>query len=99
MLIGTRKEILKGIGERMRDRRLMCGLSQKEAAARSDVSVMTLQALEKGMGSSLWSLIALCRTYGHTQWVYELAPDERIEHVIAVNAGRKRLRASKSREA
>lgn len=95
MLSGTKKEILKGIGERLRYRRLICGLSQKEAAERSGVSTMTLQALEKGSGSSLWTLVSLCRTYGHTQWIYELAPEEMLDHVIALNTGKVRQRASK----
>lgn len=98
MLTGTKIEILKDIGDRIRQRRLMCGLSQKTAAERSGISVMTLQALEKGKGSSLWTLVSLCRTYDHTQWIHELAPDEEIRHIIAVNSGKVRQRASKRKE-
>ena len=95
MLYGNKAEILKGIGERMRERRLILNLSQQEAAERSGISVVTLQNLEKGKGSSLWALVSLCRTYDHTQWIYELAPDELIASSVAAASGKHRLRAAK----
>lgn len=95
MLYGNKAEILKGIGERMRKRRLLLNLSQQLAAERSGLSVVTLQNLEKGKGSSLWALVSLCRTYGHTNWILELAPEENIEYSIAANTGKERIRAAK----
>ena len=97
MLYGSKKEILIDIGERMRARRLMLNMSQQVAAERSGISVVTLQNLEKGKGSSLWALVSLCRTYDHTNWILELSPEERIEQRIVENTGVRRVRASKKR--
>ena len=97
MIYGTKKEILSDIGKRLRARRLLLNMSQQSAAERSGISVVTLQNLEKGRGSSLWAMVSLCRTYDHTNWIFELAPEERIEHRIVESGEVRRVRASKRR--
>ena len=97
MLYGNREEVLRLIGEKMRARRLMCNLSQQVAAERSGITANTVQNLEKGSGSSLWAFISLCRTYNHSDWVYDLAPVENLDYIVAEQTRQVRKRASKQR--
>lgn len=98
MLVGTQAEILKDIGERMRVRRLSLNLTQAEAAERSGISVATLKNFERGRGLSLWGFVSLCRTYGHDNWVYELAPESVTDYADRIRPGGRRQRATKRKE-
>ena len=54
-------------------------LTREIAAERSGISASTVKNIENGHGGSIWALVSLCRTYGHANWVYELAPEEQID--------------------
>ena len=95
MLRGTKKEILQKMGESLRARRLFLNLTREVAAAQSGISVSTVKNIESGRGGSMWALVSLCRTYGHTNWVHELAPEEQIDHQIALITHTERKRASR----
>ena len=97
MLRGTKKEILKKMGESLRARRLFLNLTREVAAAQSGISVSTVKNIESGRGGSMWALVSLCRTYGHTNWVHELAPEEQIDHQIALITHTERKRASRAK--
>jgi len=97
MLRGNRKEILKLVGDGMRMRRLFLNITREVAAERSGISASTVKNIETGHGGSVWALVSLCRTYGHTNWVYELAPEEHIDHHIAKISHTERKRASRAR--
>ena len=98
MLFGGKKEILKKIGESLRARRLYLNLTRDVAAQRSGISASTVKNIESGHGGSMWALVSLCRTYGHTNWIYELAPEEHIDHQIALITRTERKRASREKK-
>ena len=95
MLKGSKAEILKQIGDGLRMRRLFLNLTREIAAERSGISASTVKNIENGHGGSIWALVSLCRTYGHANWVYELAPEEQIDHHIAQITHKERKRASR----
>lgn len=98
MLVGNKTEILQGIGESLRLRRLRLNLSQAEAAERSGIGVTTLRNFEKGEGISLWGFVSLCRTYGHDGWVYALTPENVSDYANRIKPGKERSRAAKRKE-
>ena len=97
MLRGNKAEILKQVGDGLRMRRLFLNLTREVAAERSGISMSTVKNIEGGRGGSIWALVSLCRTYGHTNWIYELAPEEYIDHHIAMMTQKERKRASRTR--
>ena len=98
MLIGDKTEILRHIGESLRLRRLRLNLSQATVAERSGISEQTLRNFEKGEGISLWGFVALCRTYGHDGWVYELRPESIADYANRIRPGKTRKRAAKRKD-
>ena len=96
MLRGSRDEILKQVGDGLRMRRLFLNMTREVAAERSGISASTVKNIENGNGGSIWALVSLCRTYGHANWVYELAPEEHIDHHIAQITHKERKRASRT---
>lgn len=70
-------ELATLLGERFRDYRNALGLSQKDVALNSGVSVMTIVRFERGLGNSirLDNLIALLRAVQRLEDVAELIPD------------------------
>jgi len=99
MIIGSKEEILKGIGADMRLRRLRMNFSQAMAAERSGISETTLRNFERGEGISLWGFVSLCRTYGHDRWVYELHPEDISDYANRIRPVKERLRAAKRKGA
>ena len=97
MILGSKEEILKDVGARMRQRRLRQNLSQAEVAERSGISAATLKNFENGCGMSLWGFISLCRTLGHDKWIYELAPEGVVDYADRIRPVKKRLRAAGTR--
>lgn len=98
MVIGSKAEILKDIGESLRVRRLRLNLSQQEAAQRSGIGVATLRNFESGRGIALWGFVSLCRTYGHDRWISELMPESVADYAAQIRPGKVRLRAGKTRK-
>ena len=70
-------ELAAQLGDRFRNYRNSLGLSQKEIALNSGVSVMTIVRFEKGQSSSirLDNLIALFRAIQRLDDIMELVPD------------------------
>ena len=70
-------ELAAQLGERFRNYRNSLGLSQKDLALNSGVSVMTIVRFEKGQGGSirLDNLIALFRAIQRLDDITELVPD------------------------
>lgn len=98
MIAGTKDDILKDMGERMRLRRLRLNLSRAVAAERSGLSEGTLKNFEKGQGISLWGFVSLCRTYGHDRWIYELEPENVADYADRIRPLKRRQRATKRKE-
>ncbi len=70
-------EIIAHLGERFRQYRTSLGLSQKQVAFQSGVSVMTIVRFEKGKGNAirLDNLTALMRAIQRLDDIAELIPD------------------------
>ena len=70
-------ELAAQLGERFRNYRNSLGLSQKDVAVNSGVSVMTIVRFETGHGNSirLDNLIALLRAIQRLEDITELLPD------------------------
>ena len=70
-------ELAALLGERFRNYRNTLGLSQKDVAINSGVSVMTIVRFERGQGNSirLDNLIALFRAIQRLDDIMELVPD------------------------
>lgn len=70
-------ELAAQLGDRFRDYRCALGLSQKQVATQSGVSVMTIVRFERGQGSSirLDNLIALLRAIQRLDDITELVPE------------------------
>lgn len=70
-------DIAARIGARFRDYRTALGLSQKQVAVQSGVSVMTIVRFERGQGNSirLDNLIALLRAVQRLDDVADLIPE------------------------
>ena len=98
MVLGEKTEVLKEIGESLRERRLRLNLSQAMAAERSGISENTLRNFERGDGISLWGFVSLCRTYGHDNWVYELRPESIADYANRIRPKKTRVRAAKRKE-
>lgn len=62
------------IGEQIRAERIAANLRQVELAASANVSVGALSSLERGMGSSLKTVVATVKALGRTDWLEALAP-------------------------
>ena len=73
-------------------------MTQAEAAERSGTSETTLRNFEGGGGISLWGFVALCRTYGHDRWVYELSPETIDDYANRIRPEKGRQRAAKRKE-
>ena len=73
----SNSELAAMLGERFRNYRNALGLSQRDVAFQSGVSVMTIVRFEKGQGSSirLDNLIALLRAIQRLDDIAELVPD------------------------
>lgn len=70
-------ELAAQLGERFRNYRYALGLSQKDVALNSGVSVMTIVRFEHGQGRSIRidNLIALLRAVQRLDDITELIPD------------------------
>ena len=70
-------ELAAQLGERFKDYRSALGLSQKQVAIQSGVSVMTIVRFERGQGCSirLDNLIALLRAVQRLDDITELVPE------------------------
>lgn len=70
-------ELAAQLGERFRQYRIALGLSQKQVALQSGVSVMTIVRFERGQGYAirLDNLIALLRAVQRLEDLQELVPE------------------------
>ena len=76
VVLGEKTEVLKEIGESLRERRLRLNLSQAMAAERSGISLKAIRNLEAGRNASTLSLLCYCRTLRKVDWLMQIAPPE-----------------------
>lgn len=73
-VVRTSTEWEEWLGRQVREARLLLGATQRELAARADISVSALGKLENGTGSAVRTLIRVVRALGRTDWLDSLAP-------------------------
>jgi transcriptional regulator with XRE-family HTH domain len=66
----------KRLGSDVRRLRIRQHWTQAELARHSNVSLSSVQGLERGRGSTLSTLIRVVRALGRTEWLSSLAPEE-----------------------
>jgi len=72
----TTEEWEKRLGADARRLRIQLRLTQAELANHANISLSSVQNLERGGGSSLSTLIRVVRALGRTDWLGSLAPEE-----------------------
>ena len=70
-------ELEREVGSQVQQVRIYRKLSQEHLAQLSGVSVSTLSNLERGIGSSLHTVVAVTRALGRTDWLESLALEPR----------------------
>lgn len=98
MIIGTKNDVLKRIGQAIREHRLRINLPQSVLAERSGVSITAVKRLECGAGVTLETFVQVCRTLGQDWWISEIEPKTEISPIayadaLKKNAAKKRRRA------
>ena len=97
----TDAEILKELGEMLKQRRINSNLTQEEFAASIGISVSHLSRIERTGKTTLATLTAVSRKFGLLQQLFdvyknpELTPMQRYEieqKTIKIRAGRKRVK-------
>lgn len=85
------------IGEQIRALRIAALLSQDELAERANISTGSVRALERGMGSSLKTLVKATRVLDRTDWLETLDPRGQGASPIEQLREQRRLRARPQR--
>lgn len=80
------------LGLAVRRVRKQAGLTQQQLARAANVSLSSVQNLERGGGSSLRTLVRVARALGRESWLGGFAPPEPTISPLAV------LKASRARE-
>ncbi len=98
MIIGTKKEVMKRIGEAIKARRLRRNIPQQVLAERSGVSLTSLKRLEGGLGVTLETFVQVCRTLGVDGWIADIEPQDEVSPIAYADAMKKEM-AKKRRRA
>lgn len=64
------------VGEAITAQRLRLNLTRQVVAERSALSLKAVTNLEKGVGASLSTFLAVCRTLGKLDWIDSITPPE-----------------------
>lgn len=89
MTIGSKDEILKRIGEALREHRLRQNLPQSVVAERSGISLTCVKRLENGLGATLGTFVLVCRTLNLDSWISEIEPRESVSPIAYADALKK----------
>ena len=93
-------QILKGVGNKIKEWRLGINMTQKEVASKAGISLITLQKAEKGEGIQLLSLIYILRALDRLDILSPFFEERHLSPIemLQIEEGRKiRKRASKPR--
>lgn len=86
MTIGSKDEILKRIGESLREHRLRQNMPQSVVADRSGISLTCVKRLENGLGATLGSFVQVCRTLNLDSWISEIEPKDSVSPIAYADA-------------
>ncbi len=94
-IIGTENSntVMKEMGKRLRTFRINLPMTQEELAHESDLSLRTIQRMEKGESVQTESLIRVLRTMGILANMESLIPAEEARPSDLFSMGKKRQRA------
>lgn len=84
MSISNRRIIIE-VGEFLRASRMAKNIPQRVLAERSGVSISSVKHLESGVGATLATFIAVCRTLGKLGWIQDLAPRGEISPIAVMD--------------
>jgi transcriptional regulator with XRE-family HTH domain len=85
------------VGRQLRALRLGANRSQAEVARAANVSLSTVQSLERGGGSSLATLVAVVRALGRSEWLESLAPPATVSPMARLRETRTHAAATRQR--
>lgn len=97
MTIGSRDDILKRIGQSLKEHRLRQNLPQGILAERSGISLTSVRRLECGQGATLGSFVQVCRTLGLDGWISDIEPKDSLSPIAYAEALRKGERHKRRR--
>lgn len=75
------------LGAQIRAARIAADLDQTRLAALANISPSSVSNLERGIGSSLKTLVAVVKALGRTDWLEALAPPVAVSPLQALRAG------------
>ena len=90
----SNEEVLKEIGDRIKEARIGKDITQKEMAERTELSKRTISNLENGRDVSFSTVIEVLRELGELQKLDILLPEGQVRPTEFVAQGKKRERAS-----
>ena len=90
----SNEEVLKEIGDRIKEARIEKDITQKEMAGRTELSQRTISNLENGRDVSFSTVIEVLRELGELQKLDILLPEGQVRPTEFVAQGKKRERAS-----
>ena len=90
----SNEEVLKEIGDRIKEARIGKDITQKEMAERTELSQRTISNLENGRDVSFSTVIEVLRELGELQKLDILLPEGQVRPTEFVAQGKKRERAS-----
>jgi len=98
MVIGSKDDILRRIGQSLREHRLRQNVPQSVLAERSGLSLTAVKRLENGLGATLGSFVRVCRTLNLDGWIAEIEPKDTVSplayaEALKKSAAKKRRRA------
>lgn len=62
------------VGARVRELRMLMGVTQADLAKQANVAVGAVASLERGRGSTLKTFIAVTRALDRTTWLEQISP-------------------------
>lgn len=69
------------VGARVRELRMLAGVTQTDLAHRANIAVGAVAALERGRGSTLKTFIAVTRALDRTTWLEQISPEVTISPI------------------
>lgn len=92
------KEILRELGQRVRQRRLNMNMTQEQLAEQAGLHVQTIKKFEAGKSPTLLTFIQVLRAFGDLQYLDQFMPPPGISPVDLLKLrGKERERASGTR--
>ena len=90
----SNEQVLKELGQRLKDTRISMSYTQKEMAERAGISAKTMERIENGENVRIENLINLLRAMDLLQNMDILVPEQIVLPTHLYDFGKKRQRAS-----